>query len=73
MTTRIIEDLLKHGDKHLGLPRPISRMRLGMGKADLTPPSELHHREEDARVAWLRHLEAGRIGGVNSQLAPRLR
>ena len=58
---RELPDFLTQGDRALGLPQasPQARIRAGLG----LPAREVLPAEGTAAREWLRHVEAGRIGG----------
>ena len=71
MTLRLIEDLLKHGDADLNLPRPIARpkgpdarlaARALVGDAARTKGPDGGEAARAVRE-WLAHVDGGRIGG----------
>ena len=69
MTHRILPDFLTQGDRTLGAPRltPLTCMRaaMGMPPRETVPPLILSSSKDEGTPAreWLRHVEAGRIGG----------
>ena len=67
MTIRHIDDLLKHGDKDLNLPRPKAHPSMGKGFPEAPPyrPQPSHDPRKQGQVLWwewLEHVKAGRIG-----------